>query len=304
MRFPESRCRNNISPSDVLVTTSSEEATMTNQPRTQTGTRTRFATSADGTQIAYEVSGSGPALVLVDGALCQRSMGPARGLAKALEGRFTVYAYDRRGRGESDPGSSTYDPDREVEDLVAVLEATGGPSHVFGASSGAALALEAAGQGAPIDRLVAYEAPFILDASRPPNDADLPARVQAMVDSGRRGDAVKTFLRTVGVPAPFIALMRLMPVWKKLTGVAHTLPYDLSIVVPDQQCMPLTAGRYDAVRPHTLVIAGGKSPDWMRHAQAEIAAAVPHGRLETLDGQTHMIKPKVVAPAVTRHLLD
>ena len=165
------------------------------------------------------------------------------------------------------------------------------------------LALEAACQGAPIDRICAYEAPFILDDSRPPNDPDLPARVQAMVDDGRRGDAVRTFLRTVGMPAPFVALMRLMPVWKKLTGVAHTLPYDLSIVGPHQQGRPLPDGHYDAVRPSTLVIAGGKSPEWMRNAQQRIAEAVPNGRLETLAGQTHMIKPKVVAPVVTRHFL-
>ena len=271
---------------------------------TNTSTQTRFTTSADGTEIAYEVAGTGPAVVLVDGALCQRSMGPARGLAAALAGEFTVYAYDRRGRGESCPGATPYDIQREVEDLVAVIEATAGSAHVFGSSSGAALALDAACQGAPIDRICAYEAPFILDDSRPPNDVDLPQRVQAMVDDGRRGDAVRTFMRTVGMPAPFVALMRLMPVWRKLTGVAHTLPYDLSIVGPSQQGRPLPAGRYDAVRPRTLVIAGGKSPDWMRNAQQRIAAAVPNGRLETLAGQTHMIKPKVVAPVVTRHFLD
>ena len=191
---------------------------------TNTSTQTRFTTSADGTEIAYEVAGTGPAVVLVDGALCQRSMGPARGLAAALAGEFTVYAYDRRGRGESGPGATPYDIQREVEDLVAVIEATAGSAHVFGSSSGAALALEAACQGAPIDRICAYEAPFILDDSRPPNDADLPQRVQAMVDDGRRGDAVRTFMRTVGMPAPFVALMRLMPVWRKLTGVAHTCP--------------------------------------------------------------------------------
>ena len=270
---------------------------------TKNSTQTRFTTSADGTDIAYEVSGSGPALVLVDGALCQRSIGPSRGLATALENEFTVHAYDRRGRGESGPGATPYEIQREVEDLVAVLEAAGGYAHVFGSSSGAALALEAACQGAPNSRIAAYEVPFIVDASQPPNDPDLPRQVQAMVDNDRRGDAVKTFLRTVGVPGPFVALMRLMPVWKQLTGVAHTLPYDLSIVGPHQQGRPLPDGKYDAVRPNTLVIAGGKSPEWMRNAQQEVAEAVPNSRLETLAGQTHMIKPKAVAPVVTRHFL-
>ena len=270
---------------------------------TKNSTQTRFTTSADGTEIAYEVSGSGPALVLVDGALCHRSMGPSRGLAAVFESEFTVHAYDRRGRGDSGPGATPYDMQREVEDLVAVLEAAGGYAHVFGSSSGAALSLEAARQGAPISRITAYEAPFIVDDSRPPNDSDLPRQVRAMVDDGRRGDAVKTFLRIVGVPAPFVALMRLTPAWKKLTGVAHTLPYDLSIVGPYQQGRPLPDGIYDAVRPSTLVIAGGKSPKWMRNAQQAVAEAVPNSRLETLAGQTHMIKPKVVAPVVTRHFL-
>src|SRR6478736_8979926 len=149
---------------------------------------TRFATSADGTRIAYEVSGTGPALVLVDGALCQRSMGPARPLAEQLSHSFTVHAYDRRGRGESGPGETAYDVEREVEDLAAVIEAAGGHAHVFAASSGAVLALEAARRGLPIDRLALYEAPFIVDDTHAPNDPDLPARLRSLVDDGKRGD--------------------------------------------------------------------------------------------------------------------
>lgn len=264
---------------------------------------TSFATSEDGTRIAYEVAGTGPALVLVDGAMCLRGLGPSRGLAAALADRFTVYAYDRRGRGESSAGSSPYDVQREVEDLVAVLGAAGGSAHVFGASSGAVLGLEAARQGVAIDRLAVYEAPFIVDDSHPANDPRLPERVQEMVDAGQRADAVRTFLRTVGVPAPFVTLMRFMPAWKQMTAVAHTLPYDLRIVVPRQQCAPLPDGYYDDVAVDTLVLAGGKSPVYMRNAQAAIVAAVPGARLVTLAGQTHMVKPKVVSPVLAEFLL-
>ena len=264
---------------------------------------TSFATSADGTQIAYEVTGTGPALVLVDGAMCLRGLGPSRGLATALADRCTVYAYDRRGRGESGAGTTPYDPQREVEDLVAILGEAGGSAHVLGVSSGAALALEAARQGVAIDRLAIYEAPFIVDDSHRPNDPRLPERVQELVDAGRRADAVRTFLRTVGVPAPFLALMRFMPAWKQMTGTAHTLPYDLSIVVPRQQGASLPDGFYDAVGADTLVVAGGRSPGYMRNAQAAIAAAVPSARLVTLPGQTHMVKPKVLAPALAEFLL-
>jgi pimeloyl-ACP methyl ester carboxylesterase len=267
-----------------------------------TARSTRFATSADGTEIAYEVSGTGPALVLVDGAMCQRAMGPARGLAEQLADRFTVYAYDRRGRGGSGPGTTPYDVPREVEDLQAVIDAAGGRAHVFGASSGATLALEAARQGSGIDRLAVYESPFIVDDTHAPNDPRLPERTQALVDDGRRADAVRLFMRTVGVPAPIIVLMRFMPAWRQMTGIAHTLPYDLSIVVPHQQGRPLPDGHYDDVACETLVIAGGKSPAYMRNSQAAIAEAVPDARLETLPGQTHMIKAKVVAPVIRAFL--
>lgn len=268
---------------------------------TTTGT-TRFATSADGTQIAYEVTGEGPALVLVDGALCSREMGPSRALAAVLAGGFRVVAYDRRHRGESGPGASPYATEREVEDLAAVIDAAGGSTHVFGASSGGALALEAARAGIAIERLAVYEVPFIVDDTHPGNDPRLPERLEAMVAEGRRGDAVKTFMRTVGAPAAMVAMMRLMPVWKKLTGVAHTLPYDLSLVIEHEQGRPLPDGYYDAVSAETLVIAGGKSPKYLRNAQAAIAEAVPNARLEVLPGQTHMIKAKVMAPVLAEFL--
>lgn len=275
---------------------------MTPSPTAAPTTGTRLATSADGTRIAYEVSGTGPALVLVDGALCRRELGPARPLAAQLSASFTVHAYDRRGRGESGPGSTAYAVEREVEDLAAVLEAAGGHAHVFGSSSGAALALAAAQQGLPIDRLALYEVPFIVDDTRAPNDPDLPDTFRRLVADGRRGDAVALFLRTVGAPRPMIAVMRLTPVWNRLGAVAHTLPHDLALVIDHQQGRPLPDGLYEAVSQPTLVIAGGKSPAYLRHAQAAVAEALAHGRLETLPGQTHMIKAKVTAPVVAAHL--
>jgi pimeloyl-ACP methyl ester carboxylesterase len=270
---------------------------------TTTQTSTRFTTSADGTRIAYEVHGHGPALVNVDGALCQRAMGPSRGLAEAFGNEFTVYVYDRRGRGESGPGESPYAVQREVEDLLAVIEAAGGRAAVLGTSSGGSLALEAARQGAPIDRLAVYESPFVLDGTHPANDPRLGERTQELVAAGRAGDAVRLFLRTVGMPGPMVTLMRFLPPWKQMVGLAQTLPQDYAIVLPHQQGHPLPPGYYDAVAPETLVLAGGKSPAYMQNAQAAIAAAVPHARLETLPGQTHMVKPKVVAAAVTPFLL-
>src|SRR5215207_6773353 len=267
-----------------------------------TNTGTQFATSADGTQIAYEARGTGPALVIVEGALCHRTMGVSAALTEALEDRFTVFAYDRRGRGESGAGATPWSLEREIEDLEAVIDAAGGHAHAFGASSGGALCLEAARRGVAIDRLAVYEVPFIVDRTHAPNLIDLPQRIAGMVERGRRGEAVKTFMRVVGVPAPFIGLMRVMPAWKKMIAVAHTLPYDLSIVIGHQQGEPLPDGCYDDVAQETLVIRGGKSPEYMRNAQAAIAAAVPRGTLETLAGQTHMVKAKATAPAVAQFL--
>jgi len=263
---------------------------------------TQFATSADGTSIAYEVTGEGPALVLADGALCSRAMGPSRGLTSALAQQFRVFSYDRRHRGESGPGASPYSTEREVEDLAAVIDAAGGIAHIFGASSGAVLALEAARVGVPMDRLALYEAPFIVDDTHPGNDPQLAARLETLVSEGRRGEAVKTFLRTVGAPAPVVAMMRILPVWKKLTDVAHTLPYDVALVAEHRQGRPLPEGYYDAVTPETLVLAGAKSPEYMRNAQAAIAETVPTARLEVLPKQTHMIKAKVVAPVLVDFL--
>jgi pimeloyl-ACP methyl ester carboxylesterase len=154
----------------------------------------------------------------------------------------------------------------------------------------------------PIDRIVLYEAPYIVDHTHEPNDPELPARTQRLVDEGRRGDAVTLFLRTVGMPGLMIPVMRLLPVWRKLTAVAHTLPYDLQLVIEHQQGRPLPDGLYGSVTAPALVIAGGKSPQYMKNAEAALAAALPDARLETLPGQTHMVKAKVTAPAVAAHL--
>jgi pimeloyl-ACP methyl ester carboxylesterase len=272
-----------------------------------TRTQTRFATSADGTEIAYDVTGpedgTAPALVVVEGALCHRAMGTAKVLTDSLRNRFAVHAYDRRGRGESGPGAAPYAVQREVEDLAAVIEAAGGNPLVLGSSSGAALALEAARQGVPMQRLACYEAPFIVDDTHASNDPDLPEQLQAMVDDGRRGDAVKTFMKVVGAPAPMVAIMRFFPVWKQLTAVAHTLPYDLRICIDVQQGRPLPEGLYAGVAPETLVIAGGKSPEYMRNAQAAIVEQLPHGRLAVLPGQTHMVKAKATTPVLVDFFL-
>ena len=252
--------------------------------------------SKDGTTIAFERTGSGPPPILVDGALCWRESGPARKVAAALADRFTVITYDRRGRGESGD-TPPYSIEREVEDIEALIAEAGGRAHACGFSSGGVLAMEAARAGAAIDRLVVYEAPFIVDDSRS-TTGDQWARIGEAVAAHRRGAAVTVFLQTVGVPSLIIALMRLSPVWPKLKAIAHTLPYDGVIVQDHQMGRPLPPKRWASVTVPTLVMDGGKSPLWMRRGNRALSLALPNAQYRTLEGQTHMLKAKAHAPTL------
>ena len=146
--------------------------------------------------------------------MCYRASGPSQPMAAALADHFTVFTYDRRGRGDSSD-SGPYDIQREVDDLDAVIREAGGQAFVFGVSSGAALALEAANRGVPITRLALYEAPFIVDTPVPRSRTTTCRGSTRRSPSGRRGDAIKMFMKVVGVPGFFITLMRLMPAWPK-----------------------------------------------------------------------------------------
>jgi pimeloyl-ACP methyl ester carboxylesterase len=252
--------------------------------------------SKDATAIAFDRIGHGAPVILVDGALCYRGMGQSRQLAEHLAPHFTVITYDRRGRGESGD-TPPYTVEREVEDIAALLNEAGGSACVWGMSSGAALALEAASRLSGIKKLALYEAPFIVDDSRPTTEEQW-ARIFEAVAAHRRGAAVTVFLQAVGVPRFFVALMRLSPVWPKLKAIAHTLPYDGVLVQDNQRGMPLPATRWASVTVPTLVMDGGKSPQWMRHGNRALARVLPNGHYRTLDGQTHMLKPKAHAPAL------
>ena len=259
----------------------------------------KTATSKDGTTIAYDQTGNGPPLVLVDGALNSRVFGLNGPLAAILADRFTVVTYDRRGRGDSGD-TPPYAVQREIEDLEAVIDTTGGPADVYGISSGAGLALETAcAVPAKVAKLALYEPPFVVDDTRPPVPADAVGQVTDLLARGRRGAAVKLFLREdAQVPAMVVAVMPLMPAWAKLKAAAHTLPYDLTIMDGGQQGRPLPAGRWASLTAPTLVIAGGKSPAWLQNATRAVAQALPGASHQTLPGQTHIVKPKPLAPVL------
>lgn len=255
--------------------------------------------SADGTKIAYTRAGTGPALVLVDGAMCYRGSSPNDDLAKELAAHFTVYTYDRRGRGES-TDTTPYAVEREVEDLDALVREAGGSALLFGISSGAALALEAVDRGLPVPKLALYEPPFILDDTRKPVPADYATRLDEAVAAGKRGKAVKIFMTEgVGLSGGVVAMMRIMPFWSKLKRVAHTLPYDTAVVGDHQSGRPLPAPAWPEVKIPAMTIDGGKSPEWMRNGVAALAKALPSADHRTLAGQTHIVKAAALAPVLT-----
>ena len=235
-------------------------------------------TSADGTSIAYERRGAGAPVILVGGAFNDRT--PVAGLAEVLAGDFTTIAYDRRGRGSSGD-AGTYAIEREIEDIAALIAEAGGTASVFGHSSGAVLALEAAAAGLPIEKLVAYEPPY---ATPEHLRADVVEKVRAQLAAGDRDGAVATFLMVAGTPAEMVEGMKAAPVWGWFTALAHTLPYDLAI------CGPGARPRADhlaRISVPALVIGGGASPEELQSGARVAASLVPGARHETLEGQDH-----------------
>ncbi|THG33423.1 alpha/beta fold hydrolase [Naasia lichenicola] len=266
---------------------------------TTTIPQTLTTTSADGTTIAYERTGSGPAIVLVDGAMCTRDFGPMRPVAAALSDAFTVYAYDRRGRGESGD-TAPYAVQREIEDLLAMIAVTGGPSLVFGSSSGAALALEAAMAGAPISRLAVWEPPYVA-TGKAEAEPDHVANSTALVEAGRPGDAVTYFLtKMVGAPAFVGLIMKLnRRIWRKMQAVGHTIPYDARIM--DGFVAP--AERLAAIGQPTLVALGGRAKPNMRAAVLAVADAVPNAEFRELPGQMHNVATTAISPLLREWFL-
>lgn len=256
--------------------------------------------SADGTAIAFDRSGDGPPLVLVGGALSDRKA--AAGLADTLAARFAVVAYDRRGRGDSGD-TMPYAVEREIEDLEALIAEVGGSASVVGHSSGAALALRAVMAGAPVTRLALYEPPFIVDDSRSPLPGDYVEHLEELVAAGRRGDAVAYFMTVgVGVPTEVVEQMRQAPMWPGMEALAHTIAYDGRVMGDQMGGGPLPPEWADAVRLPTLLLDGGASPPWQRHAVDALAALLPGAERITLEGQEHGPPPDVLAPPLEAFL--
>jgi pimeloyl-ACP methyl ester carboxylesterase len=259
----------------------------------------KTARSADGTSIAYEAVGNGPPLIVIGGAFSHRSWKGYLQLAELLSPRFTVINYDRRGRGDSGDAPS-YAVEREIEDLDALVRAAGGKAHVFGMSSGGVLGLRAAAAGVRLDRLAIYQPPFAVDASAHVAPARFGEHLSELVAADRRSRAVSYFMREgMGAPRILASMLRLVvPMWSTLKSVAHTLPYDYAVMGETVGGRPLDPQPWASITTPVLVIDGGKSPDSLRRAADEIAVLLPHSRRRTLEGQSHNVSMKVLAPVL------
>lgn len=247
--------------------------------------------SKDGTKIAYDKVGQGPALILVTGAFSYRKFPAQVKLANLLAEYFTVYNYDRRGRGDSGD-TQPYDIVREIEDLQAIMDEAGGSAYVWGLSSGAALALQAAEKGANITKLALHEPPFVVNAEDPKPPGNFLKQTTELIAADNRAEAVKFFMtKGMGAPSFVVTMMRVMPgVWSKLLDVAHTLPYDAALLDGFMEGKALPSEQWRKVTVPTLVMEGTESPASLRNSAKELAGVLPNAQLLSKKGLGHTKK--------------
>jgi pimeloyl-ACP methyl ester carboxylesterase len=251
--------------------------------------------SKDGTTIAFDDQGDGRAVILVDGAMGTRSSGSKPELAELLAQHFTVYSYDRRGRGDSGD-TKPYAVEREIEDIDALIDKAGGSAFVYGHSSGGCLALDATVKlGDKVKKLAIYEAPYNDDPEAQRAWGEYIKNLTEALASDRRGDAVALFMAVVGMPAAQIEGMRHAPFWGGMEAIAPTLAYDQAIMSNDRSIPTERAAR---VHVPTLIMNGGNGAPFMLETAKALGKAIPGAKLSTLDGQTHDVHPEALAPAL------
>lgn len=258
-------------------------------------------TSKDGTLIAYDKVGSGLALIMVNGAIAYRAFddGTLAQVAELLGKHFTVYSYDRRGRGESGD-TLPFTKEREIEDVQALVEDAGGEAMVLGFSSGSAVTLDATAVTLGIIKAAVYEPPFIVDDSRQPVPPNYAEHLMKLGTEGKREEAVEYFMKhAVGIPDEYIDGMKQdQASWAGMTSVAHTIAYDAAFVGSVMQGKPLPTDRWDKVTVPVLVADGGDSDSWFHTGADALAKVLPNASRQTLEGQTHSFEPNVLAPMI------
>ena len=256
---------------------------------------TNALSSRDGTSIGYDSQGEGPALILVDGALTVHSSGSGE-LATLLAPHFTVYGFDRRGRGKSGD-TLPYAVDREIDDIEALIDRAGGSAFLYGHSSGGPLAMRAAIRlGSKVSKIAMYEPPYNNDPGAQESWSQYLRQLKVALAEGRRSDAMALFMRFVGTPAERIEGMRRAPFWPGMEAVAPTLAYDHAAILGEPWSVP--AGLAARVPVPALVMSGDAGLPFMPDAARVLSQAIPRGQLRTLAGQTHEVNPGVLAPVV------
>ena len=252
--------------------------------------------SKDGTGIAYDRLGQGPAIILVDGALAYRSFGAMPEVAKLLSTHFTTVAYDRRGRGESND-NKPFSVEREIEDIDALIGEVGGSACLYGISSGACLVLEAAIKlGNKVKKIAVYEPPYNSDENSVEEWGEYTKHLAEFLAENRRGDAVALFMRFVGTTADQIEGMSKSPMWSMLEAVAPTLLYDAAAMGGNNRSVPVE--RVSRIIAPTLVMRGGAGAPFMKQTALILSKAIPNAEFRTLEGQSHAVASEVVAPVL------
>ncbi len=259
-------------------------------------------TSKDGTRIAYEKSGQGPAVILVSGATMTHF--GFTDLAQLLAQHFTVYNYDRRGRGASSDARIS-SVENEIEDIAALIEESGGAAYIFGVSSGACLAMLAAAHlGDRVLKLAMYEAPYDESAGAAELWRQYRTHLDSAIAGGNRSAAVELFVKFVGANDEMVSQLKNTPTWQELEAVAPTLRYDAAAMGKDRAVPIESAAKITA---ETLVLDGGASLQIMPFMSASaktLAEAIPNSHRRTIEGQAHDFSPEIMAPILTEYFLS
>ena len=260
-------------------------------------------TSRDGTPIAFDRLGDGPPVILACGAMCDRAL--MRPIAEELAKHFTVFNYDRRGRGDS-ADTAPYAVEREIEDIGALIIEAGETASVYGHSSGAGLVLHAAAHGLPIAKIVLHDPPYAPDGDEEARrtSREYGEKLKAILSEDRRGDAVELFMTTVGMPREMVEGVRHTPRWAELEAMAPTLDYDSEVMGDIGRDGTIPVGQAIRVTVPALVLTGGADYPWMTDVGRRLAHVMPSGRHRVLEGQGHVVPPEVLMPVLAEFFAD
>lgn len=254
------------------------------------------AISADGTRIDFDRTGSGPPVVVLSAGPNDRSS--SQPLVDVLKPFLTVYTYDHRARGRSGD-TLPHSPEREFEDLAAVIAEAGGAAGVYGSSGAGNIALDAAGWGVPINRIAMWEPPYIVEGARSSVPPEWGRTVQEAIDAGRPEDGISYWLTDiVEIPAEYVTQMKGTPFWESMVAQAQGLVYDASVL------RDFSVPRTTPEVPVLVIDGGSMTVPWIKTGIDALLKVLPIGRHEVLDGQMHDVAADVIAPVLIKFFTE